>query len=184
MLRNATLLCCILFLICAPAIAQEQLPVPKETKHRLFYLQRDPNSNTVVYDMNYTADGSLDMQKPVHAYWIKYAKGGVTEELLPIEEKLAYGVIAEMTDATEKTFKINIAAYKKIDIILKQDKKAPKKYAAYVTANGKNIQLSKVFLKLENPNSFKPTILYIEFTGKDEKTGKMITEKVIPAKNS
>ncbi len=158
--------------------------MPKETKHRLFYLQRDPNSNTVVYDMNYTADGSLDMQKPVHAYWIKYAKGGVTEELLPIEEKLAYGVIAEMTDATEKTFKINIAAYKKIDIILKQDKKAPKKYAAYVTANGKNIQLSKVFLKLENPNSFKPTILYIEFTGKDEKTGKMITEKVIPAKNS
>ncbi len=184
MLRSFSLLCALFIFMRLSCFAQEGLPVPKDGKNRLFYLQRDPNSNTVIYDMNYLADGAVDITKPVHAYWIKYTKGGSTEELLPIEEKLAYGVIAQPMDDAGNAYKINIAAYKKIDITVKQDKKDGKKYNAYVTANGKNIRLSKIFLHLDNPASFKPTILYIEFTGKDEKTGKLVTEKVIPAKNS
>lgn len=184
MLRSFSLLCALFISLQLSCYAQEALPVPKDSKNRLFYLQRDPNSNTVIYDMNYLADGSADPAKPVHAYWIKYTKGGTTEELLPIEEKLAYGAITEWQSDASTSFKLNIAAYKKIDIIVKQDKKDGKKFNAYVTANGKNIRLSKVFLHVENPNSFKPTILYIEFTGKDEKTGKLVTEKVVPVKNS
>lgn len=163
------------------SIAQENLPVPKESRDRLFYLQRDPNANTVVYDMRYLPDGSPDISKPVHPYWIKYVKGGVLEELLPMEEKLAYGVISELIDDKNKVFKINLVAYKKTDIILKQNTgKGDKKYNAYVNANGKTLVLSKVFLRLENANTFKPTLVYIEFTGRDEKTGKMVTERVKP----
>lgn len=171
----------ILMLFSYACPAQENLPVPKDSKDRLFYLQRDPNSNTVVYDINYLPDGTPNAKKPIHAYWIKYMKGGIIEELLPIEEKLAYGVLSEMTDDKSKIFKINLAAYKKIDILLRPNKKkGDKKYVATVNANGKNIILTKIFLRLKNAASFKPDLVYIEFTGVDEKTGQQVVERVMP----
>ena len=180
MLRSIYILLATLF-ISGTTVAQEKLPVPPDSKNRLFFLQRDPNANTVVYDINYTATGAIDAQKPVKVYWIKYAtKAGATEALLPIEEKLAYGVITELADAAAKVYKMNLVAYKKLDIFLKPAKSHTKAYHAEVTANGRTLQLQKVFLRLENPASLKPKLLYIEFTGKDIRSGKMVTEKVIP----
>jgi hypothetical protein len=34
------------------ADAEPALPVPKGIKNELFYLQRDPNKNTVIYELN------------------------------------------------------------------------------------------------------------------------------------
>lgn len=179
MLRSMLILFAVLQLA-GFASAQEKLPVPADSKERLFYLQRDPNPNTVIYDINYLPDGTIDEEKPVKIYWIKYAKGGTVEELLPIEEKLAYGATTVLVDKKAGTYKMNMVAYKKMDILLKPSKSSTKKYHAEVTANGKTLHVQKVFLRLENPNSFKPKLIYIEFTGKDVKTGKTITERVIP----
>ncbi len=162
---------------------QTAFPTPAESKERLFYLQRDPNTNTIIYDINYLADGSINVADPVHVYWIKYMKGGLKEELLDIEKKFAYGAKTEMIDAAEKSFKLNLVAYKGIDILLKPaPAKSAKKYNALVSVNGKTIALTKVYLKINGGSPMNPNIEYIEFTGKDHKTGKPLVEKIKPEK--
>ncbi len=172
-------------LITFALIGQTVFPTPAESKERLFYLQRDPNTNTIVYDLNYLADGSINATDPVHVYWIKYMKGGQKEELLEIEKKFAYGARTEIVDGAEKTFKLNLVAYKNIDIMLKPaPARSPKKYNALVSVNGKTIALNKVYLKINGGSPMNPNIEYIEFTGKDHKTGKPVVEKIKPEKPS
>lgn len=55
--------------------------------NRLFYIQRNHNKNTVVYDANYKATGLLDQNKPINVYWIRYEEGGRSMELRAIEKK-------------------------------------------------------------------------------------------------
>lgn len=170
---------CLYFLLPSAALAQHTaLPVPKDSRERLFYLQRDPNSNTIIYDMNYLPDGSIDTDDPVEVYWIKYAKGGMLENLSLLEKKYAYGVKTELADAANGVYKLNLVAYKKIDILLQ---KAPdKNYHAFVSINGKTMILNKVFLRINGGSKMKPNIEYIEFTGKDHKTGLAMVERVKP----
>src|ERR1700753_4000546 len=67
----------------------DKFPVPADNVSRLFYVQRNPNTNTIIYELN-NKDGHLDTENPIHVYWIKYADKGQLEELNYIQRKLAY----------------------------------------------------------------------------------------------
>ena len=51
-------------------------PTPPASSERLFYVQRTPNANTIVYDLNLNSDGKLNAEQPVKVYWLKYAEKG------------------------------------------------------------------------------------------------------------
>src|SRR5580765_3967987 len=67
-------------------------PVPSGNDNQLFYLQRTPNTNTVVYEVKYTKTGQLDTTEPVHVFWIRYAEKGQRAELSYIQRHFAYGI--------------------------------------------------------------------------------------------
>jgi len=48
-------------------------PKPNGNSNQLFFLQRTPNANTVVYELN-VKNGELDSIEPVHIFWILYGK--------------------------------------------------------------------------------------------------------------
>jgi len=58
---------------------KDKFPIPKEDD-QLFYLQRDPNTNTVIYTLNIN-DGEIDEHSPVKAHWIRYAEDGQRSDL-------------------------------------------------------------------------------------------------------
>ena len=55
-------------------------PVPKGNARQLFFLQRTPNTNTIICELNFT-DGIVDKDDPVHVFWIRYQDKGQLEEL-------------------------------------------------------------------------------------------------------
>ncbi|HET7116164.1 MAG TPA: DUF4833 domain-containing protein, partial [Hanamia sp.] len=86
----------ILIVYTIPVFAQmtspaDTFPVPKRDVYNLFYLQRQPNTNTIMVDLNVKND-QLDMDNPVHVYWIRYQEKGQSEELNWIQRKFAYGI--------------------------------------------------------------------------------------------
>src|SRR5690606_29593423 len=115
------------------------LPVPKE-QDQLFYLQRDPNSNTVIYTLN-LEDGKVDADNPINIHWIRYAEGGKRAELSFIQRKMAYGV--HHTKVNETEFDIRIQAYKDLPIVLRYNKKV-EKYQAFTTIKNKEVILERV----------------------------------------
>ncbi|HWU56614.1 MAG TPA: DUF4833 domain-containing protein [Rhizomicrobium sp.] len=68
-----------------------EFKVPSEPG-QLFYVQRSPNSNTVIYAANLDAQGNFDTRAPVEAFWRKFNIDGSKQPLNFVERMMAYGV--------------------------------------------------------------------------------------------
>ena len=155
------------------AAAQEGFPVPPATGDLLFYLQRTPNTNTIICDLNLD-NGQLDQDDPIHVYWIRYGEKGQKEELSFIQRKFAYGIKAKRMD--DGKFKLNFVSYSKYAMYL--TKAVDGKYHVYAPVNDKIVILKSIFIKINKGGTFwSPNIEYFEVKGIDPATGAEVVER-------
>ncbi len=178
---------CILMLVLSLSISarmastdvQNGYPTPPDKFERLFYIQRTGNTNTIVYDVNFSAHKTINKDNPINAYWLRYADNGEAKPLSYIQRTFAYGIKSKKL-AQENAFEFNLVSYSKKKMTLGLDNNGK----PYVTTevNGKKIQLQHIFVKTEGGNmlSFVPDVQYVEIFGKDANTGAAIYEKIIP----
>ncbi|MCD6113331.1 MAG: DUF4833 domain-containing protein [Bacteroidales bacterium] len=150
--------------------------VPPKTKKLLFYIQRNHNRNTIVYDAIFDKSGNLDKKNPINVYWIRYQEYGQTMPLRTIEKLFAYGVKSSKIKGKQNEYKINLVATDKRDFLLKQE--APFKAAIYTKINEKPAKLGHLYIFADN-SGFWPKVKYIELFGKDTTTGKRVYEKML-----
>ena len=62
--------------------------------NQLFYVQRSPNANTVIYAARLDDKGEIDRGNPVEGFWRKFNIDGSKQSLNMIERMMAYGVRA------------------------------------------------------------------------------------------
>lgn len=156
-------------------VEKEKLPIPNEEK-QLFYLQRDPNTNTVIYTLN-VKDGEVDDNNPINAHWIRYAEGGERSDLSFIQRKFAYGV--NHTKTGEREYDIRLQAYKDLAISVKYDS-THKQYKAFTEVKDREIILERIFVRIDGGSYFKPNIQYIEVLGYDPRTKAKISHRFSP----
>lgn len=150
-------------------VNKDMLPVPHE-KNQLFYLQRDPDSNTIIYALN-LENGELNRTNPVLAYWIRYADAGQIQKLSFIQRKMAYGI--NVKELAPDLYEMHIQAYKPLKITLSKNEKTGK-YQAFVTVKDKIILLDRIFVRINGGSLFKPNVQYIEVCGHHTENGKEI----------
>ncbi|MBH8559632.1 DUF4833 domain-containing protein [Hymenobacter negativus] len=150
-------------------------PVPSGVPNQLFYLQRDPNTNTVIYQLNVDRAGHLNEDEPVNVFWIRYDEHGERKDLNFIQRKFAYGLTAEKL-ATDK-YELKFAAYNKVRFYLLRSP-TDKALHVYTTIAGKQIQLERVFLRIEGGTFWVPNVKYIEFKGLNTATLQPIVERI------
>ncbi len=155
----------------------EQFPTPPDAENRLFYIQRSSNTNTILYDANFTTDKKLDPKNPVHTYWIRYTDGGKKQELTNIQRTLAYGLHTSPIKGETNAYEGHFLAYRKRRFIVKQDAKG--EAIALFPINGKMQILKKVFVKVDE-SGMMPSVIYVELWGKDVATGKEVYERFKP----
>jgi hypothetical protein len=155
-------------------------PVPPKTDLLLFYVQRTPNINTIVYNLNMDENGVLDTDEPVIASWIRYQDNGEIEKLSYIQRKYAYGVVSTLTDAAQGSYSVEFVSYSKRKLLLKKSA-VDKKYHIYITINNKTVILNRVFLNIEDGGTFWfPSITSVELKGTNPDTGAEIIEVFKP----
>ena len=153
----------------------DTFPIPPADKKMMFYLQRTPNKNTIVYELNYGSDGRLDSEEPIHVYWIRYTEpGNPKKELNFIQRKFAYGVKVKKESAD--SWDIRLVSYDKIALQLK--KGADGKYNIFTNINNKQNIFTKAFIKIEGGTFWFPNVVYIELSGIDVETGKPVSQKI------
>ena len=156
----------------APA---DTLPVPRR-KEMMFYVQRDPNANTVVYELNRAGEGALNEKEPIHPFWIRYADGGHHKELSAIQRKFAYGLNTKKLG--EDHYELKFVCYDKLALYLR--KGGDGNYSVYTSINRKEAVLDRVFARIEGGTFWLPNVLYVELKGRDANTGEIITERFKP----
>ena len=156
-------------------VDKESLPVPAE-KDQLFYLQRDPDPNTVIYSIN-LEDGELNSSHPVKVHWIRYTEGNKRTSLSLIQRTMAYGV--HHTKISDNEFDIRIQAYKDLSIRIRFSQQN-KKYQAYTRVENKEIVLERIFVRINGGSLFKPKIQYVEISGYDPESKSKISHRFQP----
>ena len=142
-------------------------------------MQRTPNTNTIVYELNTDKDGVPHKHEPVHVYWIRYQEGGKKAELTYIQRKFAYGINHTLTDAEKHSYKLNFVSYGKKDIHLERSVK-DKRYHAYLQVGSKNIEVSRIYIRIEGGSFWFPNVPYVEISGRDVATGHFVKERIKP----
>ncbi|MET0945780.1 MAG: DUF4833 domain-containing protein [Flavobacterium sp.] len=151
-------------------------PTPKNIDNMLFYIQRDPNTNTAIYALNYQENGKINKSNPIKAYWIRYAEKGEKEDFNYIQRKFAYGIESKTLNNDE--FELQFVSYKKLPLTLKKTD-SDQKYHVFVNVNQKKIQVEKIFVRIEGASFWLPNVKYAEITGIDASSNKMITERML-----
>lgn len=159
--------------------AVKNFPVPPITRKTLFYLQRNKNANTVMYEANILSNGKLDPEKPVSVYWIRYTEGGEKKELNWIQRWMAYGVDFEPAKDGSGNFIITPVALKQRKIIVSVDKEGNAN--AYLTMNGKYARLNRIFAQAQETN-WLPTVKFVQIKGEEVKTKQEVYEYIFPKK--
>lgn len=166
----------------APVIAinstidEEKYPSLADNISRLFYVQRSPNSNTIVYELNVGKNGQLDAENPMHVYWLRFSEKGQKEELNYIQRKFAYGVVTKPLGRDK--YDVRFVSYKKFPLTLMKAEDG--KYHIFATVNQKEMAISRIFIKIEGGSFWLPNVKYVEMKGTDPSTGKEITERFKP----
>jgi len=92
----------------------------------LFFIERTMNANKLYYEANLTAEGKLDPEEPVRAYWIMWAKdpnGQTREEMNWIERTKVYGFNIK-PDPSGRHYNMTLKPFKErlIKVYLKEGK--------------------------------------------------------------
>lgn len=156
----------------------DTFPVPgKEVPGLLFYIQRDPNTNTIVYELNKDGQGKVKSKDPVSTYWIRYPEGGGRKDLNYLQRKFAYGINSKAIGNGE--FELRSVAYNKLPLYLRRDGR--NQYHVYADISNRKCILSRVFIRIDGGTFWSPNVLYIELKGVEIGTGKIITQRIKPS---
>lgn len=155
----------------------DTFPVPSNVSGLLFYIQRDPNTNTIVYELNVDDRGKVSDKQPVHTFWIRYPEGGMRKDLNYLQRKFAYGINSRSIG--NGNYELRSVAYSKLPLLLRRDVK--NQYHVYADINNKKCVLSRVFIRIDGGTFWSPNVLYIELKGVEILTGKTIIQRIKPS---
>jgi len=158
---------------CQNGSPADTFPVPGRNVNRLFYLQRQPNTNTIIVDLNLKG-GNIDVDEPVHVYWIRYQKGGQKAELSWIQRTFAYGI--QSRKISENSYELNFVSTKKMKFTLELG--ADKIWRVFAkTNNGEKIILRRIYLHVHGGSFWKPNVEYVELKGDEPGSYKEVRDR-------
>ena len=153
----------------------DTFPIPPTNSNSLFYLQRTPNTNTIICELNETG-GVLDKDEPVHVLWIRYTEQRQREDLTWIQRHFAYGL--KSRDMGNDVYELRFVSYKKIPMYLMRSPVDNKRHV-FVSIDGRQAILQRVYIRIDPGGSFwSPNVKYLELKGVDTQNGKELVERI------
>lgn len=151
-------------------------PTPHGISNQLFYVQRDPNTNTIICQLNVDKNGVVNKEQPVNVFWMRYGDKGEKKDLSYIQRKFAYGILSK--DLGNGQFELRFTSHKKLPMYLTKSA-ADQKYHVYATINNKKMELQRIFLRIEGGSFWLPNVKYVEIRGFDASgQSKQLTERI------
>jgi hypothetical protein len=149
------------------------MPVPPLNPKQLFYVQRTPNTNTIVVELN-DKNGEPDPDDPVHVFWLRYTEQGQRAELNYIQRTFAYGIRSKRL-GPEK-YELHFVSYKKYPMYL--IKAADHQYHVFAEINGRPAILRKIFVEIRGGSFWTPHVEYVDLKGTDPSTGQEVSGRI------
>lgn len=151
-----------------------EFPVPPHTKQSLFYIHRNLNYHSVVYDINLTEKGVIDPDAPVKIYWIRYGEKNKYKELNYMERTFAYGLKSQRIGPGRYRASFVAKKEKSVDVYVDEQGQA----TALMKIDNKISKLVRIFVQVAE-DGWWPKVAYVEFFGTDFITNLPTYEKLV-----
>lgn len=151
-----------------------EFKVPDEPG-QLFYIQRSPNANTVIYAAGLDAAGNLKRDAPVEVFWRKFNIDGSKQPLNFIERMMAYGVKLDRP-APGQPISFSIAPLPERKLTLSLD--GQHRPQALMQIGGHKVKVAYVYLHVVE-GGLTPKVPELDIFGTDIASGKAIHEHLI-----
>lgn len=151
-----------------------EFKVPDEP-NQLFYIQRSPNSNTVIYAAKLDGHGEFDASAPVEAFWRKFNIDGSRQPLNFMERMMAYGVRVDPV-RPGKPITFRVAALPDRTLTLAMDGEHHPE--ALMQISGRTVKIAYVYLQVVE-GGLLPSVPSLDIFGTDIASGKAIHEHLV-----
>lgn len=135
-------------------------PKPKMYDDLVFYIQRNHNTNTILYEVNYNNCGKINIHNPLKIKWKRYADNGEIKELNYMQDKLVYGY--KSNQINENAFEIKLIANDSHTFYLVKNKN--NQYHLTTLINDEMCVIHNIYAYATELGVF-PTIKAVEFYG-------------------
>ena len=143
--------------------------------NQLFYVQRSPNANTVIYAAKMDGHGEINRADPVDAFWRKFNIDGSRQPLNFIERNIAYGAHADpAVQGKPVTFTIAALPERKLTLTLDTNKKPQ----ALMQIGTHTVKVAYVYLQVVE-GGLMPDVPALDVFGIDIASGKAIHEHIL-----
>jgi hypothetical protein len=143
--------------------------------NQLFYVQRSPNANTVIYAARLDAQGNFDSGNPVESFWRKFNIDGSKQPLNVFERMMAYGVKVD-AHKPGQPISFTIAALPERKLTLGMD--AQHRPEATMLIGGRTVRVAYVYLQVVE-GGLLPSVPSLDVLGTDLASGKAVHEHLI-----
>ena len=150
-------------------------PTPPKNENSLFFIQRNRNENTIVYDANPSGNGEYNQSKPIDVYWLRYTSTGHRKDLSWLERTFAYGYSCKKNKNSNE-FWVELTAYDERRIHLKRTNEG--KPIATITCNGKECRLDYLYVFADESGSW-PKVIHVDIHATDLTSGKKEKERIL-----
>lgn len=145
-------------------------------KYSLFKIERSKDSNEIIYDINITPSGNLNLTNPVNIYWIKHSRNHKITPLTWIQKKFAYGL--KFLSKNESEVKFRFVSYRKRDFVIKKNTKGD--YQVFTNSYNKEVSVSRIYIQIDGGTFWVPKITKVELYVTDAITGESTIEIINP----
>lgn len=135
-------------------------PCIKPYDNLLFYIQRNQNINTVIYEANISPCGKLIEDEPIQVHWLVFDEKNelaTVQPLNPIQYNLAYGCASKKI--TEKLYEFHFKPYQQLKFFLHHQEDG---FNVYLCLGGQAYQLKNMYIHAEDLGVF-PEVKLVEF---------------------
>ncbi|MEM1121976.1 MAG: DUF4833 domain-containing protein, partial [Bacteroidota bacterium] len=150
----------------------DDFPRPEQTEKSLFFIQRNLNRHTIIYDLNLNEDGTLNRKEPIDNYWRQYESTGKRREMSWLEEWLAYGYRARKK--SPDLYQVKLRAHKERFINLKKE---GNQWKAVIDINGEESYLTNIYAYADE-SGILPDVKHVDIYGINIRTGKRVKERI------
>ncbi|MBK8516954.1 MAG: DUF4833 domain-containing protein [Saprospiraceae bacterium] len=150
-------------------------PVIEPYPELLFFIQRNQNINTVIYELNHLPGEILNLNDPIKISWMYFDENRNTtvKELNYIQKKLAYGYHHRVI--SNELIEFRFVSYDQMTFYLAKENK--KHFRVFSRFGSKTVEISFIYIYAEDLGVF-PQVKFVEFFGKDSSTQLPFYEKL------
>ncbi len=149
-------------------------PAPPRTRQSLFYIYRNLNNHSVVYEINKLANGTINPEEPFKIYWNRVGEKQRYRSLNYMERTFAYGLKSDPLENGQVHAAFVARKGYAIDAYIDEKGQA----TALMKIDNKISKLVKIFVQVAE-DGWWPKVAYVEFFGTDFKTNLPTYEKLL-----